>query len=138
MNDSRQETRRGVSMLIVVITLVVLTAVFGAMLQHILLANRQLKQEAHRLQALVLADSGIERAVQQLRLNPAYDGEVWKLTETELPGAPGEVTIELVAGEAVEQTIRVVAKFPLDSELGAVATKSVSVGPAKTNEQEGS
>ena len=53
----------GVAMLLVILCMIIITTMIGAMLRHLTLANQQMKQRMHQIQATWLAESGVERAV---------------------------------------------------------------------------
>ena len=123
-------------MLIVVITLIIITTMIGAMLQHLTLANRQMKQRARKAQATWLAESAIERAVFALRQNENYEEEVWKVTADQLGGRhSGQVAINVESSESNPSVVvSVTAVYPESSDFRATVRKKVTVAKRKISQ----
>lgn len=69
--------RRGVALAVALVTLLVVSLVAAAVLQSLVAAQRQSRQEAWALQAEWLAEAGLARGEWQLARDAAYDGETW-------------------------------------------------------------
>ena len=140
---SYRRGRRGVAMVMVVLTLVVVTALLGGLLRHLVLANRQMKQFANKAQAALLAESGIERAAATLATNVSYTGGVWEVAPEQLAGKhAGEVEISITpADEDNLKVIEVTAIYPASKGQGgafrALVRKSVFIGTKTQAKNEG-
>ena len=123
-----RRTRRAATLLLVVISLIVITLIYGAMLRRFAVANSQIKQRARKSQATALAESAIDRAVFALRSDPDYRQETWKVTAEELGGRfAGQVEIEVKESASVEQTVSVKAIYPAESDFRVTVRKQISV-----------
>ncbi len=106
--------RRGFALLSALICVLILSAVAASLLRSVLAQMREVDIQAHQLQADALAQSALERGIQQLSANPAYTGEVWT---PDVPGAPRlKATIEWV-GNPSGGSLRVVCLVPADAQL---------------------
>lgn len=120
--------RRGFTLLIVVISLIVIAAILGAMMQHLLLGKRQTRQWKNHVQATALAESGLERAIASLKKDGGYQAEVWRL-ESDALGGVYAGTVEINVERQVGQThkVDIVATFPVSSDYRATVSKSVTL-----------
>lgn len=120
--------RRGFTLLIVVISLIVIAAILGAMMQHLLLGKRQTRQWKNHAQATALAESGLERAIASLKKDGGYQAEVWRL-ESDALGGVYAGTVEINVERQVGQThkVDIVATFPVSSDYRATVSKSVTL-----------
>lgn len=120
--------RRGFTLLIVVISLIVIAAILGAMMQHLLLGKRQTRQWKNHAQATALAESGLERAIASLKKDGGYQAEVWRL-ESDALGGVYAGTVEINVERQVGQThkVDIVATFPVSSDYRATVRKSVTL-----------
>ena len=139
-----RRNRRGVAMVMVVLTLVVVTALLGGLLRHLVMANRQMKQFANKAQASLLAESGIERAAATLAVNSSYAGGVWEVTPEQLEGKrAGEVEISIKpTDEGNLKAIEVTAIYPASADgdghaFRAMVRKSVFVGTQTDGKKKG-
>jgi Tfp pilus assembly protein PilX len=88
--------QRGITLILVMACLFVVAIVGMSLLRNAELQHRQIRQQYFRMQALWLAEAGTQRAAEQLRRQPEYDGETWKVSAAELGGKfAGVVTIRL-------------------------------------------
>jgi Tfp pilus assembly protein PilX len=69
--------RRGVALAVALVTLLVVSLVAAAVLQSLVAAQRQARQEAWALQAEWLAEAGLARGEWQLARSSTYTGETW-------------------------------------------------------------
>lgn len=79
--------------------------------------HARLRDEAARLQAGWLAESGMDRAASRLAADAQYRGETWNLTAESLGARdPAKVQIEVARapGRPERRAVRVVADYPDD------------------------
>ena len=122
--------RRGVIVLIVMVCLLLVTMIGGSLLKLGLTQRRQARREQMRQQAMWLAESGIERAAAQLRINSDYEGEDWTLAGTDsIRGKQATVKISIQQSDesADRRTIAVVADFPRDTDQRVRISKQVVI-----------
>lgn len=121
--------RRGVSLVIVLVALIVVTTVVGTMLRKLVIVNRQSKQYVYAAQAHALADSGVERAVAILRTKSDYGGEVWIPPDSNFAKHQPRVEIQVTrrAEEPSQSTIRVVATYPDGIALAVKSRREITV-----------
>ena len=72
-----QFRRRAAAMMMALVVLLVVGMVAGLALQAILQSHRQTRDEAQRVQAELLADAALSRAVLALTKDPHWKGETW-------------------------------------------------------------
>lgn len=86
--------RAGVVLIATVVCLLLTTTLLASMLKSAARRTRQTRQTVMRVQTEWLAESGAERAVWQLRTQPQYSGEIWRIPAAKLGGRyAGEVRI---------------------------------------------
>ncbi len=124
----------GVALLLVILCMIIITTMIGAMLRHVTLANRQMKQRMYQIQATWLVESGVERAVFAIQQDADYSQETWRVTAEELDGQyAGQVEIR-VHSETDDDSlvaVDVLAIYPHPSEFGVKVRKRIMV--AKNN-----
>ena len=121
--------RRGATLFVVVLTLIVIAALMSAMIRHLSLANRQLRQHARRAQASVLAESGLERAVSALRSDESYDKETWRIPADQFGGQfAATVNIEVVRDVSRDAAlVYVTATYPSGSDFRATVQRQIEI-----------
>ena len=124
--------RRGLIILIAMVALFVGSAVALSVVQMAVHQRRQLQLEQQRLQASWLAESGIDRAIAAIAVNPQYTGDTWNIAADELGGRPATVEIRVESGES--PAVQAVARYPSDSARRAQVTKRIQLrAPAETS-----
>jgi hypothetical protein len=130
-------SRRGAILVSVLVTLMVASLLFGAMLrtgrqEHVMLRDQQL-----RLQALELRQSGIERAAAQLFADEAYAGEAWQIPAAELNGrndAAVKIAVVADADRPRRRQISVEVSYPASGERRVQQRSEVVIDlPPKQN-----
>jgi type II secretory pathway pseudopilin PulG len=123
--------------------LVVLLAVglmSGVALRAILQSHRQTREEAQRVQAELLADAALSRAVLLLQQDHRWKGETWTVNLASPPDAKAdaaaatdpqrtgvvETTVEKSAGQADAVRISVTALYPNDPVHRARAMREIT------------
>jgi hypothetical protein len=109
--------------------LVILALAGGAVLRAGLVHRALVRGQEHRLQAELLAESGVRRAIARLEVQHDYTGEVWSLSAAEIgphvrspaagtaeksdhPAAVVTIAVETVPSAAARRRIRVQADYP--------------------------
>jgi hypothetical protein len=120
---------RGMTVVAVLICLIVITLASGAVLKVGLAHRALVRAQERRLQSEWLAESGVQRALARLAVDPDYPGERWLLTLADLgqPEPPREahttqkadyaaavitITVDPVKGGAASRAVRVQADYP--------------------------
>src|SRR5688572_7417048 len=115
----KKRSRRGAVLVAVLVTLMVASMLFAAMLrtgrqEHQLLRDHQL-----RLQAIELGQAGVERAAAQLAADDAYSAEVWQISAMELGGredAAVKIEAATLSDRPQRRRIRVEVSYPPSGE----------------------
>ena len=126
--------RRGVTLVLVIVCLAVMTIVLGSLLQMNLAGRRRARAEERRLTASWLAEGGLELAWARLSESPDYRGETWAISaETLRGGLPAEVVIavEPAADAPGRLLVRSRAVFPSTGTLRATQSREVVISPPK-------
>jgi Tfp pilus assembly protein PilX len=102
--------RRGFAVAAVLVCLLAITLIGAGMVQSLIEAQRSSRLAHDRLQALWLAESGVDRAVARLRTDNQYKGETWTLAAEEFDGRRGavvEIAVEPAgdSGDNVRQIV---------------------------------
>lgn len=92
--------RRAAAMAIALVVLLVVGLMASFSLQAILRSHRQTRDEQDRLQAELLADSALSRAMAMVHRDPAWKGETWTVTLSPIE-AQGEAPDSGVTGVAI-------------------------------------
>ena len=138
MNKSRMSPRRpGVLLICVLVCLTMVMMLFAATIRMIFLERQQVRAQENRLQAELLADSGLERATSQLAGNPEYVGEAWRIDAEQLgkrDPATVSIRVEAIADRPQSRRVIVAADFPAEGELRARRSKQIQVELPKRGE----
>jgi hypothetical protein len=100
----RKPERRGLTAAAVLVCLMVVTLVSGVLVKIGVAYRGQVRVQERRLQAELLAESGVDRAFARLAAKPDYTGERWEIGAEAL-GQPASLAPE--EGPAAVVTIRV-------------------------------
>jgi type II secretory pathway pseudopilin PulG len=134
-----QVRRRAAAMMMALVVLLVVGMVAGLALQSILQSHRQTRDEAQRVQAELLADAALTRAVLALTKDPNWKGENWTVNLASPPAdqasakAAGlkltgvvETKVEKSAAATDALHIRVTAIYPSDPVHRAQAIREIT------------
>jgi type II secretory pathway component PulK len=115
MDNRDLQRRRGGAVLVVILAcLAMATAISVVVVRQIAAERRTVLTYEHGLQALWLAEGGIERAVARLAADPKYAGETWAVPAGELAaddGAVVRIQVEAVAGRPEQRSVRSEADY---------------------------
>ncbi len=117
-------------MIIVMVCLLLVSIIGASMLKLTFALRQQIQREQLRLQAIWLAEAGVERAAALLMTDKNYVAEDWSLeAENAINGKPALVKIRVEADEQIvnRRVVSVVADYPSDSHQRARVSKRVVV-----------
>ncbi len=106
--------QRGAILVVVLVCLAVATAISVVVVRQIATERHAVQMNHRSLQALWLAEGGIERAVARLAADPKYTGETWTIPANELAADDSGVVkihVETIAGESERRSVRVEADY---------------------------
>jgi type II secretory pathway pseudopilin PulG len=122
-----QSRRRAAAMMMALVVLLVVGMVAGLALQAILQSHRQTRDEAQRVQAELLADAALSRAVLTITKDPNWKGENWTVN---LAGFKLTGVVETKVEKSTTQTdtlrISVTAIYPSDPVHRAQAIREIT------------
>lgn len=111
----RSSDRQAAALAIVLAVMILATALLAIWARAVIAAHRQQRREQRRCQVEWLVESGIERAVAQLRRAEDYRGERWRIAADKLGGRDQAVVViqvEPVADLATRRIVHVRADYP--------------------------
>lgn len=117
-----------------IVTLILLSVFKSSMSQR-----RQIRLEQRQIQAELLAESGLERAVAKLKNNDSYAGENWIINANQLDTRNAGLVKITVVKQDDRHSVTVAAMFPKESRTQNRATRSLMLTPTdttKSNERE--
>jgi Tfp pilus assembly protein PilX len=125
----RSKDRQGFVLVTVITIMAISMALFaiwarGSVLEHQRAANQQL-----RLQAVRLAEAGLQRAIAQLVGNSDYEGETWTVSAADLDQVhSAEVRMRITRSDD-HNTVRIeaTAEFPASADRRAQSTKRIEI-----------
>jgi type II secretory pathway component PulK len=118
--SSQKQKCSGSILVCVLICLVIVSGIATSMLKSALQARQLVRQERQLTQTQFLLEAGIQRAVAQLRENPNYQGETWRLAAEAIPGhksAQVEIKVTTASNEGSATSVQVVAQLGADAPL---------------------
>jgi Tfp pilus assembly protein PilX len=128
--NHRPPRSRGAILVVLVVLVAVASVLSAAILRTALLRSQAVQSEARRVQAVWLAESGVERAAARLAADSKYAGETWNLAPEVIGGPdPAAVKIEVsaVAERPDSRLVRVQADYPVDPQQRARITKEQQI-----------
>ncbi len=123
-------SRPGVVAVALLVVLLGLVMIAMSLLRAGLAQRGETRAAERRVQAGLLADAAIRRAVHRLKSDPGYTGETWAIDARALDSADAaSVRIDVERGRAdpSERTIRVRADYPLDEPRRIRCTRRSTV-----------
>ncbi|MDP6469162.1 MAG: hypothetical protein QF918_15545 [Pirellulaceae bacterium] len=121
--------RRAAAMAVVLVCLLVIMLMSGTLVRGMLLYHRQAKTESLQLQALWLAESAAALAVAQLRADPEYPGQTWRVSVDENSGSIGvaEIHVVRVDQHPRQRILRIKSTYPDEPIQRVVLDHEVTV-----------
>src|SRR5687768_4107906 len=126
----KKHSRRGAVLVAVLVTLMVASMLFAAMLRTSRQEHQLLRDHQRRLQAIELGQAGVERAAAQLAADEAYSAEVWRISAAELGSredADVKIAAEALADRPQRRRIRVEVSHPPSGERRAQHRREVLI-----------
>jgi Tfp pilus assembly protein PilX len=120
MKRGRAFRRRAAVLLVVLACLLVVGVVGAGLVRTMIDTGHAHRLHVDRLQAQWLAESGVDRAIAQMRQDKAYAGETWKIDAEQLDGRRGAV-VEIAVERASEN--ETVGRITAKATLGAGAMR---------------
>ncbi len=120
----RSRRRDGIVLIAALMCLMVSSLAVASIFRIVRTQRRQTTQRAVELQASWLAEAGIQRAIAQLAVHPAYDGENWRIDvpfsravpgdrpASNTTGNVGQVQITVERNDTELQRLAVIAEYP--------------------------
>ena len=117
--------------LVVVLVCLAMAAAMSVVVVRQMAAERHAVQMNHRsLQALWLAEAGVERAAARLAADPKYAGETWIIPAKELAAddaAVVRIQVETIAGRPERRSVRVEADYADAADFRCRQAKQIIV-----------
>lgn len=132
----RRQRRTGAILAVAIVCIAIALMLATALSRAAVVQHRQSQQGINQQQALWLAESGLQRAIFQLRTAPDYAGETWEVPATELDSThTGLVTIRVQpSGSGDGKTeLQVTAKYPAEKTTAATYTRSIVLTASEGN-----
>jgi Tfp pilus assembly protein PilV len=120
---------RGVVLVAVIVTLTIGLALFAIWARTIVREKRQLANQQFRMQAVRLAEAGIQRARAMRTADPKYENETWSVPAEVLGGRHGaEVRIHVTSEpDATATRYEATAEYPAGAVRRAQITKRIEL-----------
>jgi Tfp pilus assembly protein PilX len=122
--------RRGAVLVVVLVCLALATALLLLVVKQAVAEHKVMQRNQWGLQALWLAEAGVERAAARLAADPKYVGETWTIAAEQLAdddGAAVRIHVETIAGWPERRSVVVEADYPAGSELCCRQVKQIVV-----------
>jgi hypothetical protein len=130
--------RRGLTAAAVLVCLMVVTLVSGVLVKLGVAYRDQIRNQERRLQAELLAESGVDRAFARLAAKPDYTGERWEISAEALgqpaalapekgPSAVVTIRVDRPSAQGETRIVRVQADYPPDPPRRIRYTREVVV-----------
>lgn len=128
-NTRRHAQRRGVVLIVVIVTTSISLVLFGMWAQNIVKEHRRFANQQFRLQATRLAEAGVRRAMTRKSVDPQFEEETWTVPADSLSG-PHAATVQIHAvpsDDAKSMRYEATAQFPAGAARRAQITKRIEV-----------
>jgi Tfp pilus assembly protein PilX len=135
--SSRRVPRRGIVLILVIVTASISMTLFGMWAQNMVMEHRRFANQAFRAQATRLAEAGIRRAMSRRAADPQFTEESWRVPAESLGEAYGAtVQIRIVPNDdATAVRYEATAQFPADALRRAQVTKHVETTISPTENE---
>lgn len=128
-NTRRHVQRRGVVLIVVIVTTSISLVLFGMWAQNMVKEHRRFANQQYRLQATRLAEAGLRRAMARQSADPQFQEEAWSVPAVSLGGThAANVQIRVMPSDDAKSTrYEATAQFPSSAERRAQITKRIEV-----------
>jgi hypothetical protein len=127
--------RNGMIAVAVLMALMVVAMLLTILIRSAILHRVALAKAERRLQAEMLAESGVERAAAKLSASGDYSGETWEIKASELgrrDDASVVILVERVDGRPDRRRVDVQADYPRPVERRARVSKTILIDLKRT------
>jgi type II secretory pathway component PulK len=133
----RRAARRGVVLILVIVTVSISMVLFGLWAQNLVKEHRRFTNQQFRMQATRLAEAGVRRAIVRRAAVPAFTEETWSVPAESLGGAHGgSVQIRVISNnDASALQYEATAQYPADAVRRAQVTKRIEIFISSTEDQ---
>ena len=125
----RKVRRRAAAMAVVLACLLVIMLMVSTLVRGMLLNHRQTKTELRQLQALWLTESAVALGVEQLRTDPQYVGQTWRVIIDEASGSTGvaEILVRRVDQQPRQRILSITSTYPDDPVQRVMLNHEITV-----------
>ena len=123
--SARAAKRPGAVLLILLVCLMVATMIAGSLLSSAVSQRGEVLRNQRELQAIWLAEAGLERAAARLTADPTYTGEDWPVSAEDVGGSHAgavQIRIEPVADQPLMRAVVARADYPAGADARARKT----------------
>ena len=129
--------RSGSILVAALVCLAIVTLILLSVFRSAISQRRQIRLEQQQVQAELLAESGLERAVARLNSNPNYVGEEWTIDAKQLDTRNPALVKITVARQDKEHQVTVEAVFPRESLRQSRCVRSLRLATANDEKSSG-
>ena len=128
-NTRRHAPRRGVVLIVVIVTTSISLVLFGMWAKNMVSEHRRFANQQFRLQATRLAEAGVRRAMARKFADPQFQEETWSVPADSLGGPhAANVQIRVIQGDdATTVRYEATAQFPMGAARRAQITKRIEL-----------
>jgi Tfp pilus assembly protein PilX len=129
-NAANRHSRQGAVLVVVLVCAMVALVIFASIVKLAAAGRRMADERSWEVQAIWLAESGLERAAWRLTADADYTGETWTLSADQLAAADGavvEIQVEPIPEQPNRRLVRVQADYPDHPQHRARQSKQVVV-----------
>lgn len=122
-------SRQGSILVAALVCLALVTLIMLSVFKTSLSQRHQIRLEQQHVQAELLAESGLEKAVARLTTNPKYTGEQWTIEPSQLDSHNSALVKITVEKTEKQQSIGIHVTYPKDSLKSSRATRQLTFAP---------
>jgi Tfp pilus assembly protein PilX len=125
-----QRRRLGAVLFVVLVCLAVATVISVVVVKQAATERRAAQLNHRDLQAIWLAEAGVERAAARLAANANYAGETWIIPATELAAgdsAAVKIQVETIASQPERRSVRVEADYADAPDFHSRHVKQITI-----------
>jgi type II secretory pathway component PulK len=121
--------RRAAVLIVLILVMTVAVTLFGLWARQVISEQRRMETQAYRLQAVRLAEAGVQRILAIRASDLAAHGESWPIPPDQLDGRHAAVVRlqALPAADGKSMKYVATAEYPAESLRREVVTRSISV-----------
>jgi hypothetical protein len=133
----RRNARRGVVLIMVIVTVSVSMILFGIWAKNMVREHRRFANHLYRVQATRLAEAGVQRAIARRAADPAFTEETWPVPAESMGGTRGATVQIRVVFNSDAATLRyeATAQYPANAVRRAQVTKQIEIPTSPTDNE---